>query len=182
VAELLDAVLTRRSYPRVTADTPSTQELLRLIAAAGRVADHGGLRPWRLIELRGDDRVRLGAALVDASGRTGVDAERLAGKPLRAELLVAVVASRKVSPKVPAWEQDVAASGVGHLLGLLLADAGWGVMWRTGPFTRSRQVSDMHGLTEKEELLGWLYVGGVPVEPKPGSSPAIDPAHFLSTP
>lgn len=150
------------------------------MTAAARVADHGALRPWRLLELRGPARTRLGAALAQASGQVGPEADKLAAKALRAPLVIAVVASRKVSDKVPAWEQDAAAAGVAHTLSLLLHGAGWGVMWRTGPYVRSLPVRRMHGLTETEELLGWLYVGGVPPGDKPAKRVAINPAHFLT--
>ena len=157
----LEAFRRRRSHPRVTADAPSHAELLPLVEAAATVADHGSLRPWRLIELRGDARHRLGEAFVGASGLTGHDAESLAAKPLRASLLFAVVAKEVPSIKVPAWEQEAAASGVAHALSLLLDEAGWGVMWRTGGHVRSAEVRAMHGLSANEKLLGWLYVGGV---------------------
>src|SRR5690606_28292056 len=49
----LEAALARQSWSKVTEEAPSRQELLALIAAAGRVADHSALQPWRLIELRG---------------------------------------------------------------------------------------------------------------------------------
>lgn len=175
------AIGARRSHSKVTTDTPSRAELLPLIAVAARAADHGALRPWRLVELRGDARRRLGEALVEASGFTGEDAARLAAKPLRAELLIAVVASRRDSDKVEVWEQDAAAAGVAHALTVLLADAGWGVMWRSGPHTRSQPVRALHGLGDNEELLGWLYVGGVPANAKPGVRLPIDPAEFLTT-
>jgi nitroreductase len=166
----------------VTADAPTHDELLPLVAAAARVADHATLRPWRLIELRGGAREQLGDALVVASGAIGSDAARLAAKPLRAELLIALVAARRESAKVPAWEQDAAAAGVAHLLSLLLHDAGWGVMWRTGPHTRSIPVRLVHQLADNEELLGWLYVGGVPTEAdaKSARRQGIDPAEFIS--
>ncbi len=170
----------RRSYPRVTADAPSHDELLPLIEAAATVADHGSLRPWRLIELRGEARDRLGAALVDGSGLTGSDAERLAAKPLRASLLLAVVVVRKPSIKVHDWEQDAAAAGVAHLLTLLLDDAGWGVMWRSGGHTRSEAVRRLHQLGENEELLGWLYIGGKTADSKPDARAAINPADFIT--
>ena len=54
------------------------------------------------------------------------------------------------------------ASGVAHYLTLLLAEAGWGTMWRTGDATRSKVMRKAHRLEEKEQLLGWIYVGGVP--------------------
>ncbi|TFB48886.1 nitroreductase family protein [Cryobacterium tagatosivorans] len=180
MSAVADALAARRSYSRVSPDAPSHDELLPLVAAAARVADHGALRPWRLIEVRGDARRRLGEALVAASGHTADEAARTAAKPLRAELLIALVASRRVSDKVADWEQDAAAAGVAHALSLLLADAGWGVMWRTGPQTRSAPVRGVHALADNEELLGWLYVGGVPPDAKPGVRLSIDPAEFLS--
>jgi nitroreductase len=179
--DLPAAVQRRRSYPRVTADAPSTAELLPLLATASTAADHGSLRPWRVIELRGDARVRLGEAFVEESGLSGADAERLAAKPVRASLLLAIVVSHKESFKVKAWEQDAAAAGIAHLLTLLLDDAGWGVMWRTGGHTRSAAVRRLHKLGDNEELLGWLYVGGKTADSKPDARAAIDPAAFISS-
>ncbi|MDF0512786.1 nitroreductase family protein [Agromyces sp. H3Y2-19a] len=154
------AALLRRSAPKVTEAAPDDAELLVLLEAAERVADHAGLRPWRTIALRGDARRRLGAALVEASGLDGAAADKLAAKPLRAPLLIALVVRRTWHPKAADWEQDAAAAGVAHMLSLLLDEAGWGVMWRTGPYTRHPAVADMHGLAPNEQLLGWLYVGG----------------------
>jgi nitroreductase len=175
-----EAVTRRRSYPRVTADAPSSAELLPLIESAATAPDHASLRPWRLIELRGDARERLGAAFVEESGLTDSDAARLAAKPLRASLLLAIVAVHKPSFKVHDWEQDAAAAGVAHTLALLLDDAGWGVMWRTGGHTRSAAVRRVHQLADNEELLGWLYIGGKTDDSKPNARARIDPAEYLS--
>ena len=150
----------RRSQPSVTDDAPTKRELLPLIEAAASVADHASLRPWRILALRGDARRRLGAAIAEATGLEGGAAEKMAQKPLRAPLLLAVVVSPKKSHKVPDWEQETVASGVAHALSLVLDEAGWGVMWRTGLYTRSGAVHRMHGLGPDERLLGWLYVGG----------------------
>ena len=178
---LRDSITRRRSYPRVTADAPSSAELLPLIEAAATAADHASLRPWRLIELRGDALVRLGEAYVEASGLADEHAARLAAKPLRASLLLAVVVARKPSFKVHPWEQDATAAGVAHLLTLLLDDAGWGVMWRTGGHTRSEPVRRLHQLADNEELLGWLYIGGKTKDSKPDARSQIDASEFVST-
>ena len=177
---ILDAVTRRRSQPKVSAEAPSHDELLPLVSAAACVADHGSLRPWRLIELRGDARARLGAAFVEASGADAADAATLAGKPMRASLLIAVVASFQPSHKVADWEQEAAASGVAHTLSLVLDDAGWGVMWRSGHLTRSLPVRVMHGLADNEQLLGWLYVGGLHQGEKPGRRKPFPAEQYLS--
>ncbi|MCU1439357.1 MAG: nitroreductase [Rhodoglobus sp.] len=177
---VLDAVRRRQSHSRVTPHAPSHAELVPLVSAAATVADHASLRPWRLIELRGDAREQLGRAFVEASGLDGKDAQKLAEKPLRAPLLIAVVAAHQPSFKVPDWEQDAAAAGVAHILSLLLDDAGWGVMWRTGGHTRSEAVRRMHGLADNEHLLGWLYVGGVPEKTKSEKKDKLDVERYLS--
>ena len=136
MAGAFEAALDRRSWSKVTDDAPTHRELLELVAAAGRVADHSSLQPWRLIELRGDDRERLGRAINKSEGEKGASS-----KPLRAPLLIAVVLSPRKSHKVPEWEQEAVASGVAHLLSLLLDEAGWGVIWRTGHYTRTKAVA-----------------------------------------
>ena len=170
-----DAMRRRRSLSKVTDDAPTHDELLELVGAAGRVADHSELKPWRLIELRGDDRLTLGRAINKALGEKGASS-----KPLRAPLLIAIVASYRKSEKVPHWEQQAVASGVAHALSLLLDEAGWGVIWRTGHYTRSKPVRKMHKLKKNEHLLGWLYVGGIPENAKPGHRKTIDAEEFLS--
>ena len=178
-----DAVLDRRSYSRVTEPAPTHEELLPLVEAAGRIADHRSLRPWRIIELRGDARHRLGEAFAVCEGGRGTDAAKAAGKPLRAPLLLAIVGVHRPSGKVPVWEQDAVAAGVAHTLSLMLDDEGWGVIWRTGHYTRSKAVKRMHGLGPNERLLGWLYVGGKP-ERAPGKGSGapklVDADRFVS--
>lgn len=173
----LDAVRARQSWSKVGDTAPGREELVTLVGAAGRVADHSSLRPWRLIELRGADREALGAAIAEAQG----DAEP-STKPLRAPLLIAVVASYRPSEKVPRWEQEAVASGVAHVLSLLLDEAGWGVIWRTGHYTRSEPVARMHGLGPDEELLGWLYVGAKPEGKSPGRRKTVDARALLTRP
>ena len=170
----LEAVTRRQSWSKVTPEAPTREQLLPLVAAAGRVADHSSLRPWRLIELRGADRERLGAAIAEAEG-----ASSPSSKPLRASLLIAVVASYRRSDKVPRWEQEAVASGVAHVLSLLLDEAGWGVIWRTGGYTRTAAVARAHGLGPDEELLGWLYVGGKPGK-EAGRRKPVDAEALLS--
>lgn len=167
----LEAVLRRRSAPRVTEEAPTHEELLPFVAAAARVADHGDLKPWRLIELRGSARERLGKAFAKQGGSKD--------KPLRASLLIAVVYVHRKSSK-PAWEQEAVASGVAHMLSLLLDEAGWGVFWRSGDLTRTKRTAKAHKLAKNEQLLGWLYVGAKPAKGKPERKSKLDPEKFIT--
>ncbi|QPZ37369.1 nitroreductase family protein [Paramicrobacterium chengjingii] len=176
MSNLIDLITARRSWSKVTDTSPSRDELVRLVAAAGRVADHSGLAPWRLIELRGAARARLGNAIAEAAGD-----DKPSSKPLRAPLLIALVVSPQPSIKVPVWEQEATASGVAHLLSLLLSDEGWGVMWRTGGQVRSPEVHRMHNLEQHEYLLGWLYVGGRDDARTKRPAAPVDAARFLTS-
>jgi nitroreductase len=155
-------MLARRSASKVTEEAPSPAQVRQFVEAAGQLADHSGLAPWRVIEIRGDARDRVGAALAEAEGVRGSHSEKYRAKARRAPLILAVVASHRPNGKVPRWEQDAVAAGVAHALSLVLDDEGWGVMWRTGLQIRSEPVRAAHQLEHGEQLLGWLYVGGVP--------------------
>lgn len=174
---VVETIALRRSFLTLTDDAPSDAEISELVQACTSVADHKALRPWRIVTLRGAARERFGAAIVQhAYGDVSElqdpddieDAHKLAGKPMRAPLLIAIVQRRVKHPSVPEWEQLASAAGLGHLLSLALFDRGWGVVWRTGPFVNMPEVAEIHGLAEDEKLLGWLYVGGIdPSDAKP---------------
>lgn len=154
----LQAVRNRRSHSKVTEDAPSPTEIAELVSAMSSIADHSGLRPWRIISLRGNARNKLGKAFAKAEG--GSRGKYIA-KAQRAPLLLTIVVSPRKS-KVPLWEQEAVASGVAHTLGLLLHEAGWGTFWRTGSLTRAKAVRKALGVQKPEYLLGWIYVGGIP--------------------
>jgi nitroreductase len=157
---LIDAIRSRRSVPRLAHPAPSDEVLCDLMAAAATAPDHGLLRPWRLLVIRGKARELLGAAFA-AGLSTADDAvrARAAAKPLRAPLLLAVVFTPRPSVKVPDWEQLASTVAVVHNLALLLHGGGWGAMWRTGEPSRSETVRRLLAVTAAEQLLGWLYVG-----------------------
>lgn len=178
---IADGMRRRHSQPAVTGRGPRTRDLLPLIEAAASISDHAALRPWRIITVRGEARRRVGQALAEAAGLKGVAADKMAAKPLRAPLLLAIIAAPKPSLKVPEWEQDAVAAGIAHALCLVLDEAGWGVMWRTGLFTRSEPVRRVHRLEPAEHLLGWLYVGGKLDEGQGSRRRSVNARDFLGS-
>jgi nitroreductase len=170
--ELTRAVRLRTSAAPITDHAPDDAELAAAVALAAHGPDHAALRPWRLVLLRGADRERLGAAMVagfaDEPGSTA--AARTAAKPLRAPLLVGVVARITPHPKVPEWEQIAATAAFVATLELVLFDAGYTAMWRTGPPATLPQVHALMGVGPDELLMGWLYVGGTDPDFAPRTS------------
>ena len=160
--ELTDVIRNRRSAAPITDTAPTDEQLYDYLALAAHSPDHASLRPWRLVSLRGDDRDRLGGALVTGFGdQPGTpEAAKTAAKALRAPLLLSIVACPVEHPKVPAWEQLAATAALIGTLQLVLFDAGWTAMWRTGPAVALPAVRQLIGVGEAEQLLGWLYIGG----------------------
>jgi nitroreductase len=179
--ELVTAIRVRRSTAPVTDRAPSDAELAGYLQLAAHSPDHLCLRAWRLITLRGEARVRLGDALVAGFGDTpGTPrAAKTAGKALRAPLVISIVAMPVDHPKVPRWEQTAAIGALVATLQLVLFEAGYTAMWRTGPAVELAPVRELLGLAEHEQLLGWLHVGGRDLDPSP--SPEPDVAGKIST-
>ncbi|WAJ35903.1 nitroreductase [Pseudomonas sp. GOM7] len=162
--EALDALLNRVSVPRLVEPAPDAAQRELLFRAALRAPDHGQLRPWRFLTVEGDARVRMGElfaeALRHADGEAAPEAlDKARGMPLRAPLLVVVIARLQAHPKVPELEQLLAAGCAAH--GLLLAAhaQGIGAVWRTGDMAYNAHVAKGLGLNEDERLIAYLYLG-----------------------
>lgn len=160
--ELIDAVRLRRSAAPVTEAAPSDAELYDYLALAAHSPDHASLRPWRLVTVRGSDRDRLGAAMAAGFGDPpgSPEAARTAAKALRAPLLLSIITTPVEHPKVPGWEQLAATAALVSTLQLVLFEAGWTAMWRTGPAIELAEVRRLIGVGDGEQLRGWLYIGG----------------------
>jgi len=172
--DLATAIRTRRSSAPITDEAPTDDELAGYLRLAAHSPDHASLRPWRLVTLRGSDRDRLGEALVAGFGdEPGTPAAaKTAGKALRAPLLISIVGTPIAHPKVPEWEQIAAVGALVATLQLVLFEAGYTAIWRTGPAVELAPVRDLLGLAGSERLLGWLYVGRTALE---GDGPLIEP-------
>src|SRR6266511_2410664 len=113
--DAIECIMTRRSSGRLVEPAPSAGDLDALLRAAMAGPDHGRLRPWRFVVVRGPGLERLGEVFAKAHAAReptvpAAELERTRGKPLRAPLIVAVVSSPKPSPKVPRW----GAGGLGR--------------------------------------------------------------------
>jgi nitroreductase len=176
--EILDALIGRASPLKLVEPAPSEAALERILAAAVRAPDHGRLRPWRLLLIRGEARRSLGVVLGDALRRREagiseavIDRERQ--KPLRAPLIIVVAATPRSHSKVPEIEQTVAAAAGAENLIIAAHALGFGCFWRTGPAAYDLGVKTALGLVEQDQILGFLYVGTVG-QPGVGRPPEIE--------
>jgi nitroreductase len=170
--ELVSAIRTRRSEYNLINPAPSSDEFTHLLELASTAPDHGRLRPWRWILVRGHGRSALGASF--AADCRGQQSKKAATHPLRAPLLAPLVFCPRVDHRIPLWEQLASACCVANSMMLLLHDRGYGSLWKTGSYVRSADTRTMLDLDRSESLLGWLYIG-TPDPTKPLPPRAVDP-------
>ncbi|KPA88630.1 NAD(P)H nitroreductase [Pseudomonas sp. RHF3.3-3] len=181
--EALDNLLNRVSAPRLLDPAPTAAQREVLFQAAMRAPDHGQLQPWRFLTVEGAAREQLGQLLAEAVQEKGGEVTQAAldkahAMPLRAPLVVVVVARLQEHFKVPKSEQLLAAGCAAH--GILLAAhaQGIGAVWRTGELSYSRHVAKGLGLSDDEEVIAFLYLGTPQNELR--AAPKVDLTQFVS--
>lgn len=172
--EAIDILTSRRSPPKLVEPAPDAAQLATILDAAIRAPDHGRLRPWRFIVLRGEARERLGGVLADALKARAPDVPdevvaRERQKPLRAPLIVVVAATLVEGHKIPIIEQMLAAGAAAQNLVLAAHATGFGAMWRTGDPAYDARVKTALGLAPGDAIVGFIYLG------TPAGRPAIPP-------
>lgn len=161
---------------------PTRDQLDRMLLAAGTVPDHGRLRPYRFAIIEGDGRAAFGDALARAAAERkpglsegALDAMR--AKAFRSPTSIAVIASPKPG-KIERWEQHATAACTGYAIVLASHALGVGAVWKSVPFTRGQALTELFGLTDAEEVLGWIHLG-TPIDTAPAEPRApLDLAAF----
>jgi nitroreductase len=169
--QAIDALLTRRSARTLTDPAPDDAALELIFASAVRAPDHGRLRPWRFVIVRGKARERFGELLADHLRRThpqigeeSLQRERL--KAFRAPLIVVVAARGNPEiKKVPVIEQTLSAGTAAHAMMLAAYALGFNAMWKTGEPAYDAGVKSGLGLEPGDAVVGFLYFGTESGEP-----------------
>jgi len=175
--EATELLATRRSFGKLGEPAPQGEALEQILAAALRAPDHGALRPWFVLLVRGEGRARLGAIFAESLRRRRPDAgpeelERERKKPERAPLLAVVVATVRPGP-IPEVEQLLSAGCVAHGIVLGAQAHGFGALWRTGEQAYDPWVAEQLGLGAADRIVGFVYVGSVRERPPEAPRPAV---------
>ncbi len=180
--DVFEAINTRTSARNLVEPGPTDAQWAILLHAACRAPDHGRLRPWNFLIIRGEARRRLGEVMAQAL-RLGnpqlppeaLDRER--SKPLRAPAILAVAATPKPHPTIPEVEQIVACGAAAQNILLAAHALGLGAMWRTGSCAYDAHVCGALGLRPGARIVGFLYLGTA--EPSTGGKIAADPVRAV---
>ena len=179
-ASRLEFLMSRRSANALVAPGPSRAQIEQMVRATSTVPDHGRMRPFRLAVIEGDGRLAFGRALAGAAAerKPSTSPEGLAAvaaKALRSPTIIVVVASPRPG-KVETWEQHATAACAGYAIVLAAHALGVGAVWKSVPFTRGKALTALLGLTETEDVFGWIHLGTTPPEETPAVRPEVDVA------
>jgi nitroreductase len=181
----LAALDARRSVPSrlLGAPGPTHDQLLRMLASAVRVPDHGKLAPWRFLRIEGDTRLRLGDLLAERARALDPDAPDAAVEKDRqrfsfAPTIVAVVAHVTPGHKVPEIEQLLSGGAVCFALLQAAQALGFGAQWLTGWGAYDEHVRSRLGIGGHERILGFIHIGTAREDAPERLRP--DPATLLS--
>ena len=182
--DALTALLTRASPARLSEPAPTDEQLRTILSAAANAPDHGRLRPWRFLVVRGPARNELGDVLAEALVKRApestvqmLEAERK--KPERAPVIIVVSAAVQAPHKIPEVEQMVAVGAATQNILLAAHALGFGAFWRTGPPAYDDLVKERLGIPAAERIVAFVYLG-TPAAPVPKRQPGESlPLRFL---
>ncbi len=182
--DVIETLKKRASAPwRILGEPgPSDEELRDFLEAAVSAPDHGAVRPWRFIVVRGGAREALGELFTEALLKRKPDADEATIEKDRERMrqvpLLIVVAARITPnhPKVPPVEQIVATGLAAQAILLAAQSKGYGGIMLTGDHAYDAHVKQGLGLKETDEIVSFVYIGTPEGEPRPKKRP--DPAKF----
>lgn len=162
--DALSLLHNRNSMPQLQAPGPDKTQLEDILKAALRAPDHAWLRPWRFLVIEGEGLHELGELFVTAACNQHGELdeakkEKMRRKPLRAPLIITVIACFQKHHKIPRDEQLIAAGCAAHGLILAAHALGFGAMWRTGDNAEYPVVREGLGVTADEQIIGFIYLG-----------------------
>jgi nitroreductase len=162
--DAIEALHNRVSSPLLNEPAPTPEQVQIMLKAAIRAPDHKMLKPWRFLIIEGQGRERFGDLLARAAKKKDpqVDEEALTkarNKPLRAPMIIVSIACLSDHPKVPQVEQIITAGAAANNIVTAAFALGLGAYWRTGSPTYDEFVKEGLGLTQNEEIIGFIYLG-----------------------
>lgn len=168
----IDLLLSRNSAPKLKSPAPDEVDMEFIYQAAMRAPDHARLRPWRFLAIKDQGREVLGDLFAEAlklrnPSCSENDLNKVRSQPLRAPLLVVVIARLVEHAKVPESEQVLSAGCAAHSMLLAAQALGYAGIWRTGDNAFDRSVMRGLSMADNEQVVGFLYLGSLDGSYKP---------------
>jgi nitroreductase len=181
---ILNALLSRVSVSCLEDPAPDGHDLNLILKSGLCAPDHGGLRPWRFVLIRGAARATFAETTIAAlrlrepnAPQSMIDRQR--AELLGAPLIIALGARLKLGARldlghsIPESEQMLSV-GAAAMNMLNAAHAlGYGGIWVTGANSYDPHVISALGLGSSDQLAGFLFVGTPKGAPQMAGGPKL---------
>ncbi|GAN87142.1 nitroreductase [Komagataeibacter intermedius] len=164
----LDLLLSRFSTDALMEPAPTGDVLHAILSTAMRAPDHGKLRPWRYVLVRGDARSEVAQRVVASMKRLDpdVDPAKIEKRQSRFSTMpLVIVLGMHLRPehKIPLIEQELAVGAAAMNILNALHATGFGGVWVSGDVAYDPELAAELGFRAPHRLAGFLFVG----TPKP---------------
>ncbi|MTI42233.1 nitroreductase [Roseibium hamelinense] len=178
--EVLAFLSKRRSHPSktMTGPGPDDETLQKLLSIASRVPDHGKLAPWRFVIYPPEKTPAIGQKLLEiAERREGPLDEARRDQELtrftRAPVVIGVISSAAIHPKIPVWEQELSAGAVCMNMVSAAAASGFASQWLSEWFAFDEEAAQYLGCAEGERFAGFIHIGTPTLPPTERARPEL---------
>ena len=165
---IFDIIQRRRSIGKMTEQSPTREQIERLLEAATHAPNHHKAEPWRFFVLAGKARNELGEIMASSLAtriqetmgeKTQAMLDKERNKPLRSPIVIVVASEHPTTPNVIAIENvEATAAAVQNML-LVAEEMGLACMWRTGDGPYDPHIKQWLGLSTEDAIVAFLYVG-----------------------
>jgi len=180
--DALNNILNRVSARELAEPHPTPAEMEKVYKAALRAPDHAWLRPSSFIEVKADGLNKLSNIFLEYAKNqidiTDQIIQKYKNAPFRAPMIIILVSTFKEHPKVPAIEQKLSTAAAAQNIMLALNAINYSSIWRTGKLAFNKEVQTKLNLSDKQEILGYIYIGTAIGENK--KIPNLDIDDFVS--
>ena len=148
---------------------------LRQILTVGiRVPDHGALKPWRLVVIKGAKRKKIDEEVIfpefiKANPNASLENQSIEKTRLqRAAVVIAVISSPVQHKSIPKWEMQLSAGAVCTTLLYAAQSLDYAAQWITEWYSYNKKMLKALGAEPgREQIAGFIYIGekvNVPME------------------
>ena len=157
-----DFLLSRHSSHHLALPAPDEKQLDIILRAAMRAPDFQYMRPFRFFVAQGAGLIRLGELFAQAAkvmNKPEQFIERVRKMPLRAPVVITVVATPAVNKHVTAFDQILCASSSVLMMQMAAQSLGFNGIWRSGWLMQNRELHQLLELQDTDQIVGFLYLG-----------------------
>ena len=171
---VFETIKHRRSIGKMDERHPTREQITQILEAATHAPNHHKVEPWRFFVVAGKARQELGDIMAESlasrlanttSAQAQAVLEKERSKPLRAPVILVVVAEHPTQPNVLEIENTAATAAAVQNMLLTAEEMGLACMWRTGDAAYDPKVKQWLAITPEDHIIAFVYVGypGIPV-------------------